>query len=436
MCIRSDKSFSKVFFVFTFFLWVFVCIAAPLFTHCAYAVEGLANPKRDTMVITVGGDDADIPGYSTHAIQIAVDALKTNGGGTVRLGAGRFEIDAPVKLYSDINLIGSGNSTVLRKIDAVRTNFVIDADYGMFKVTVKDVSGVHNGMGILLFDDVHTDCWDHTTARITGIDGNVLYIDSKLVRDYYADANGTVTTSGSLIEGTEAENIRIADLIVDGNKAHNDKVSGCIGGGIYLYRAKNVTIENVTVRNFNGDNYSWQTTENITVRNCEAAYASGLGFHPGTGSDSTIIENCRSHHNGGDGIFLCWRVQNSIFRNNKTYKNGRFGISIGHQDTDNIFENNHIFENDQHGVNFRDENENNGGHRNTFRGNIIENNGSADFTAYGFYIGGVTHDITIEGNTIRSTGKGGQAGAVFIGPKAQRIIEKDNTISGHPSVVK
>ena len=405
-------------------------------SHNAAAVEGLVTIKKDVRTITVGGADADIPGYTSRAIQIAVDALKSSGEGVVRLNPGRFDITAPVSLYTGIDLVGSGEKTVLRKCDSVSTNFTIDADYGMYKVTVKDASGFKAGMGIQLFDESHMGCWDATTARITGIDGSLLYIDISLVHDYKGGSSGVITTSGSIVEAVNAENVRIADFTVDGNAANNQGITGCRGGGIYIHRSRDVTVENVTVRNFNGDSFSWQITENITVRKCEASHGTGLGFHPGTGSDSSVIENCISHHNSGDGIFLCWRVQNGIIRNNTLYANGRYGISIGHKDTDNLFERNRVYENGRHGVYFRNENEENAGHRNTFRGNVIENNGSTDFKAYGFYIDGETHDIVIENNTIRSTGKGNQTGAVFVGGKVSRVNADDNKVSGHPGVVK
>jgi len=405
------------------------------YTQAASAVEGLTRPKIEPAIITVGGTGADIPGFTSRDIQIALDAIGESGG-TVKLGPGRYEIAAPLKLYSNITLAGAGEQTVLHKIDGFTTNFVIDADYGMLKVTVKDAFGFTVGMGIQLYDDDNNDGWDVTTARITAIDGQVLYIDTYLVRDYRADRNGVISNACSLVEGVGIENARIADFVVDGNAKTNDMINGCRGGGIYLHKSRNVFVENVAVRNFDGDSFSWQITENITVRNCEAAYGSNLGFHPGTGSDSSTVENCVSHHNGGDGIFLCWRVQNGVFLNNTTYGNKRYGISIGHKDTDNLFENNRIYENGRHGICFRDENEENSGHRNIFRGNTIENNGTTGFAAYGFYIGGETHDITIDGNTIRSTGKGNQVGAVFIGPKSSRVTEKNNTITGHPGVVK
>jgi len=411
----------------------------PLFVHGndrqVPPAEGLVQPKVDSSVITVGGAGADLAGFDSRSIQLALDALKTRGGGVVRLNPGTFDIIGPVHLSSNTVLEGSGPETVLRKSEGFRTEFVIDADYGMLKVTVKDVSGFQVGAGIQLFDDLHNQGWNVTTAAITSIEGNTLYINNPTKHDYIAAENGVISNAFPVVEGIEVENVRIADLVVDGNGGTNDYINGCVGGGIYLHKAKNCSIEGVLVRDFNGDSFSWQVTENITVRNCEASGGGGLGFHPGTGSHNSVVENNVSHHNSQDGFFLCWRVQHGVFRNNTSYANKRYGISIGHKDTDNLFIDNHVYENGRHGVYFRDENEQNGGHRNTFRNNIVENNGTVEGPAYGFYIGGETRDILIEDNTIRSTGKGDQQAAVWIGNSSERISVKNNQISGHEAVV-
>jgi len=395
---------------------------------------GLVDVRYVEQVITVGGPGADIPGFTSGAIQIALDALKTRGGGTVILNPGVYDIIGPVQLPSNTTLKGSGKSTVLRKCDGFRTSFIIDADWGMLKAVVKDASGFKKGMGIELYDDQNNNGWEVTTAVITDIQDNVIYFDNNTVNDYIAEMNGTVSNACSIIAAVGVENVKIADLVVEGNKATNDYINGCRGGGVYIHRSKNCLVENVVVNEFNGDSYSWQTDEHITVRECEASNGNGLGFHPGTGSDHPIVENCSSHNNRGDGLFLCWRVQNGIFRNNSFYSNGDNGISIGHKDTDNLFENNHVYENGYQGVYFRDEDEQNSGHRNTFTGNIIENNGMTE-EASGFYIGGVTHDIVITGNTIRSTGKGNQKTAILVGKNSTGITATGNKISGSKEVV-
>ncbi len=381
---------------------------------------GLVDIRRAELVITVGGPGADIPGFTSQAIQIALDAVKTRGGGTVKLNPGTYDIIGPLRLSDNTSLIGSGAKTILRKCDGFKTSFIIDADWGMQKAVVKDASGFKIGMGIQLFDDEHKSGWDVTTAVITDIQDNTIYFDNRTVNDYIASLNGTISNSFSLVEAVDVENVKIADLVVEGNKAANEYINGCRGGGVYIHKSKNCLVENVKVNEFNGDTFSWQVTEKITLRGCEASNGNGLGFHPGTGSDRSMIENCISHHNKGDGIFLCWRVQNGIFRNNTVYQNGDNGISIGHKDTDNIFENNKVYENAHHGVFFRNENEQNSGHRNTFKNNTIENNGTERESA-GFWIGGETHDITIVNNIIRSTGKGNQATAIFVGKKSSKV---------------
>jgi len=409
---------------------IFLTVNAAVFSQNI----GLVDVKREEQVITVGGSGADIPAFTSRAIQIALHAIRERGGGVVKLNPGTFQIIGPVRLSSNISLVGSGKSTILKKCDGFKTSFVIDADWGMLKAEVKDVSGFQKGMGIQLYDDKHNQGWDVTTAVITDIQDNVIYFDNHTVNDYLSDLNGTITNGCSIIEVFGAENVKITDLVIEGNKSTNDYLNGCRGGGIYIHQSKNCTLENVQINEFNGDSFSWQITENITVNGCEASNGGGLGFHPGTGSDRSIVENCISHHNHGDGIFLCWRVQNSIFKNNTVYAN-RNGISIGHKDTDNLFENNRVYENENHGVFFRNENEQNSGHRNVFTNNVIENNGMSRESC-GFYIGGETHDITITNNTICSTGKGNQTTAILVGKKSSKITAKDNQIAGSKELVQ
>ncbi len=409
---------------------IFLTVNAAVFSQNI----GLVDVKQSEQVITVGGSDADIPAFTSRAIQIALHAVRERGGGVVKLNPGTFQIIGPVRLSSNISLVGSGKSTILKKCDGFKTSFVIDADWGMLKAEVKDVSGFQKGMGIQLYDDKHNQGWDVTTAVITDIQDRMIYFDNQTVNDYSADLNGTITNGCSVLEVFASENVKIADLVIEGNKSTNDYLNGCRGGGIYIHQSKNCTLENIRINEFNGDSFSWQITENITVKGCEASNGGGLGFHPGTGSDHSIVENCISHHNQGDGIFLCWRVQNGIFRNNTVYAN-RNGISIGHKDTDNLFDNNRVYENANHGVFFRNENEQNSGHRNVFTNNVIENNGMSRESC-GFYIGGETHDITITNNTICSTGKGNQTTAILVGKKSSKITAKDNQIAGSKELVQ
>ena len=61
---------------------------------------GLVNVRYAEQVITVGGPDADISGFTSEAIQIALDAIKTRGGGIVKLNPGVYKIIGPVRLQT------------------------------------------------------------------------------------------------------------------------------------------------------------------------------------------------------------------------------------------------------------------------------------------------------------------------------------------------
>ena len=154
-----------------------------------------------------------------------------------------------------------------------------------------------------------------------------------------------------------------------------------------------------------------------------------MGMHPGTGSPNSLIENNNSHDNRV-GLYICWRVQHSIVRGNQLHHNRELGISTGHKDSDVLFEKNHIFENGGDGVFFRDEDEKNSPHRNTFINNTVENNGVIK-GGYGFLFLGNALDVVVKDNIIRDTKKGTQKAAIFVSKNTPGIKEENNKMSGH-----
>jgi len=398
------------------------------------AAISIVKPFAPEITITVGGSTADITGFTSEAIQTAADAIHNTGrGGTVKLLPGNFVITAPVRLYDNMSLTGSGEKTILKKCKGFRSAFALDADYGEYQITVADASGFSPGMGVAIYDDGWRGGWDLTTAKITSIKGNVIYIDEYLLRDYHAGKNGTISNNCSVISAVDAENIKISNLTVDGSRESNDMVDGCRAGGIYLHKVHKAIVENVTVKNFNSDGISWQLTEYITVRNCEVSGCANSGLHPGTGSPYSVIEGNNSHNNDGYGLFICWRVRNSFVRNNSFSNNGINGICTGHKDTDVLFTDNHIFENGADGISLRGELPLNAPHRSIFRNNLIENNGMKE-KGYGFSVNCMAEGVVLEDNTIRNTGKGNQVAAVLLTVNSLPVEMKNNKISGHPDL--
>jgi len=390
--------------------------------------RAITTPQKQEKIITVGGVNADIQGFTNNSIQLAINGLPPEGG-TIKMNPGVFLISAPVKVPSNCKLLGSGTETILKRINGFKSPLTDDADYGELKLTVKNVSGFAAGMSVVVYDDVNSGCIDVTTAVITDICDSVIYIDTHLIRDYSSTRNGIVSNAGSCISAVDSKNIILADFKIDGTKATNDWLDGCFAGAICLIKVSNILVENVHVENFNGDGITWQITENVIVRKCEINGCFN-GLHPGTGSINSLIEGNISNHNDGDGLYVCYRVQNGLVKNNQFHNNKLNGISTGHKDSDMTFESNHIFENQNNGVLFRDESFSNSPHRNIFINNIVENNGNKD-GGYGFAIYGNAQDVLLKDNMIRNTGYGNQVGAVFLNKNTPAVNLENNKISGH-----
>ncbi len=94
---------------------VILAVLLATFTNIYGQVTGLVNVKRIEQVITVGGSSADVSGFSSEAIQIAIDAIKTRGGGIVKLNPGTYNIIGSVRLLSHTTLTGAGKSSILKK---------------------------------------------------------------------------------------------------------------------------------------------------------------------------------------------------------------------------------------------------------------------------------------------------------------------------------
>ncbi|MHB1627563.1 MAG: right-handed parallel beta-helix repeat-containing protein [Bacilli bacterium] len=389
----------------------------------------IVDPLQMPNTITVGGSEADIQGYHSRALQMAVDAARARGGGVVRIDKGVFDISAPLRLYDHVALVGAGEGTILRKSDGYRSKIVVDADYGELKVVAARSHGFEAGMGMQIYDANSTD-WLISTAVITAVEDQVIHFDKHLVQDYSSDQNGVLSSACSVIEGIQVEGAEIRNLAIDGNGGNNDRMNGCRGGGIYFYKAKNCLVEDVKIANFNGDGVSLQIVEDMTVKNCEIKGCLNYGLHPGTGALRAVVEGCDVHDNGSDGMYVCWRVRRGWFVNNRIYRNGGNGVNIGHKDEGNVFADNHVFENGDCGIHVRAEKESNGSHRNKYLRNLIENNGNNDH-GFGILIRGITTGTVIEDNIIRDTGAGRQKVGIFLDEGVSDTQLRGNRLSGH-----
>ena len=73
---------------------------------------GVVSPSIAERVVSVGGVNADVPGFNQQSIQFAINRVAETGG-IVKLNPGTFTIITPVQMKSKVKLIGSGKETIL-----------------------------------------------------------------------------------------------------------------------------------------------------------------------------------------------------------------------------------------------------------------------------------------------------------------------------------
>ena len=89
--------------------------AAPL-VGLAQVEDAVAAPPPTVYDVTTFGAQGDGAADDTNAIQAAVDAANSRGGGTVVFPAGTFRITQALTIYSQIVFRGAGmRATVIRK---------------------------------------------------------------------------------------------------------------------------------------------------------------------------------------------------------------------------------------------------------------------------------------------------------------------------------
>jgi len=381
--------------------------------------------------IKVGSSSADIVGTDNRALQAALNYVADLGGGTVEIAPGTYLMYDSLHLRSDVSVKGNGTA-VLRKCDGFSSRLVEDGDYGEEQVTVADPSGFRAGMGIAVMDSKAGGF--HITVRtINGIDGRSLLLNGPLLTDCMVENDAVAKSAFPVVSGYYIENVKMEDVIIEGNRGKNDNLNGCRGGGIFLYRANNIRISRVEARDYNGDGISFQQSNDVVVEDCICRGNANLGLHPGSGSQRPTVRNNESRDNGQVGLYLCWRVRKGTFEHNRLLGNGETGISIGHKDTDNVFRDNVVAENGTHGILFREEAEPMGGHRNLIKRNVIQNNGGSN-GGYGVYVGGETHDIDIIDNVITDTRQSGeklQRIGIYIGKSAKLVRLSNNVTEGN-----
>lgn len=358
------------------------------------------------------------------AIQDAIDTLASeHQGGVVHLPAGEYTLNTALRLRSNITLQGEAG-TVLKRATPISIPVRDFLGFGFYEFTVTEPDHFRVGQTVYIQDD-NSPGFYATVATITERDGDRFFIDRPLNHDILPNHGGRVQTIASLLDVSDASNVTIRNLTLDGNPEVTTNINGCRGGGIFMIRTGNVLIEQTEIRHFTGEGLSFQQCTDVTVRNCHLHHNRGQGLHPGSGSVRYVFDSNLVEHNTWTGLFYCLRTTHSHCLNNTIRHNGGPGISIGERDTHHLIENNTIHDNGHEGVLFRKPINQSGDYvvlrRNTIANNCADS-GAADRE---IHLEGTIRHVSIEHNTIEA--RPGVA-AIHVDPGCEDIHLVDNTI--------
>src|SRR4051812_27974334 len=205
----------------------------------------LADAPDRRVAIDVGQQSGAIRGEDGRAIQAAIDYAAGLGGGTVRVGEGRYALRTCLTLRNGVRLIGSGEKTVLVLDEGFRTTLSVDGDANQRQITVADGSGLSIGDRVLIGDDHQPSGFELTSAQIVGREGASTFLISEPLRDdCMVQRHAWVERNTPAIGGWGVRDAAIEGFTIEGNVGNTScaKRDGCRHGGIYLFECENIAI--------------------------------------------------------------------------------------------------------------------------------------------------------------------------------------------------
>jgi hypothetical protein len=398
--------------------------------------DAAVEPNWDErLTITVGPAKADLAGTTEKALQAAVDYVARLGGGTIRVLPGTYRLRNAVYLRSRVRIVGSGADSILAKEPSVTTKLAEDSDWYDQEITLDDANGFRVGDGVCLrTKNPHNGGTNVAKRTLVARNGNRFKLDRALRENFWLMGEAKASTLFPILSGDEISDVVIEDITLDGNKDNNENLDGNYAGCIFLQDCSRFAIRGVTARNYNGDGVSWQICHDVVVENCHSHDNTGLGLHPGSGSQRPIVRGNRIERND-IGLFFCWGVKYGLAERNTIDGNRSSGISIGHRDTDNLIRDNDVLRSGKVGVLFRPERGKAfAPHRNRLENNRIVDSGPENGVAVD--VQGQTESVTIVKNVIRETREPMDRVGVRVGAETRDINVVNNQIEGFSVAVQ
>lgn len=266
---------------------------------------------------------------------------------------GTYLIRRALTLRTGMEIYGE-NATIIKRA-AVSTTLTEAASKHQTFIDVADATGFNVGdMFVIIEPSYANKC---TFGIVTSVEGNRINF-SNVISDQQSNFPGciinyasgrSVSTSFALLRSWsprfDCDGVSIHDITLDGNRNNADgKVwsNSCIHldayyppegytgdtGIDYRHIQRNLTVNNVTIKNSPHDGISDQSMGGIHVSNCTITNPAVHGVHLGTRYSNALISGNTMTGSGssGAGVFLCQNVVNVIVENNEI-SNFNHGVS-------------------------------------------------------------------------------------------------------------
>jgi len=249
------------------------------------------------LTLTVGQTEGDLRGADDKIIQAGIDYLAGMGGGTLRILPGVYTLHNAIRLRSGITLSGSGEQTILRKARGGVTPLTGETDAFEYAVKVKDPTLFVPGGGIMLRSQRNEWLLDVLQATVTRIEGDLLFLDTQALYDFYDFGGATAAAIFPLLTAENVHRVRVEGLVLDGNREQNEHIDGQWAAAVFIKSCHDWRFENVVARSYNGDGFACWACNRVRLEKCRAQDNADSGFRIETGCTGPVLRGCAAEGN-------------------------------------------------------------------------------------------------------------------------------------------
>jgi hypothetical protein len=382
-----------------------------------------------SLTVTVGPEKAELIGTTDRAIQAAVDYVARRGGGTVRILPGNYRLRNSIFLQSNVRLRGSGTDSVLLKEPSATTKLMVDGDHWDQEITLADPKGFKVGDGVrLVSKDPYGKGTNIIQRTLIASSGNRFKLDRRLEERFHLEGEPQIATNFALLQCTNATDVLIEELALDGNKSNNEMLDrGAFDdGSIRMDESNRITVRKVTVRNSYCDGIVWGITHDVLVEECHLQDGARLALHSGSGSQRSVVRSNRVQR-CAEGVYFCWGAQHGLYEKN-VIEDCNYGMTLGHSDSDNLIRDNDIRRSGEAGIHFRGGNKAFAPHRNRIEQNRIVDSGPEKGVAID--VNGESESVVLMKNELRESRQPASRIGILIGAETRDVQCVDNRIEG------